>query len=310
MRTVLVALAGAALVLGGLAALLASSGGSAGGIQPPTIAPARQASGTAPLPPHGALVLAARDRTLAVALAARRQGGRVLLEATVLGGDGSGVDGLDVGFAIDGRAPLAGRSCGHGCYSVATPSSRRVRQVDVHLQGRGHAPSHVVFTLPARWPVPATALVRRAQRAFRHLRSVVYTEHLASGAGAAITTLWRTEAPDLLTYRISNGVRAVVIGKHRWDLTPGAGWQRSLQNPPLQLPAPAWGPGFYDASVLATGPAFVRVSFVDPETPAWYDVTFERGTLHPTALDMVGAAHFMHHHYLRFNAPLRIRPPT
>src|SRR5439155_268119 len=63
-------------------------------------------------PPPGATVLAGESGDRAVGLAVS-PGGK--LQATVLGGDGNGVDGLSVAFRAGGRTSDA-TSCGPGCY--------------------------------------------------------------------------------------------------------------------------------------------------------------------------------------------------
>ena len=89
--------------------------------------------------------------------------------------------------------------------------------------------------------------------------------------------MWRSEAPDRLSYRTASGNAGVVIGARRWDLVVGGGWKRSLQNPPLDLPAVPWGAGAYDVMLLGggrlDGRAVVRFSLFEPTTPAWYTVT-------------------------------------
>ena len=51
------------------------------------------------------------------------------------------------------------------------------------------------------------------------------------------------------------------------------------------------------------------VSPTAPLGPTWFTVTLDRRTSRPRGLRMTTAAHFMTHRYLRFNAPLRIKPP-
>jgi hypothetical protein len=53
-----------------------------------------------------------------------------------------------------------------------------------------------------------------------------------------------------------------------------------------------------------------RVSFANPQIPAFFDGWIDKATGRALALDMTASAHFMHHDYLRFNAPLAIRPPA
>jgi hypothetical protein len=189
-----------------------------------------------------------------------------------------------------------------------------VREVSLVLSGRGRRPSRVAFALPAHWPVSATPLLRGAERAFRSLRGVVYHETLSSGRRVTTTSVWRSEAPNRLSYRSANGNAGVVIGKARWDLVVGGGWKRTPQNPPLVMPSPPWGAGAYDVTLLGggglNGRAVVRFSMFEPTTPAWYTVTLDRATLRTLNVSMTAAAHFMQDRYVAFNDAPQIRPPV
>ena len=192
--------------------------------------------------------------------------------------------------------------------------SSPVRRVVVALSGRGRPASTVAFALPEHWPVPAGPLLRRAERVFEALRSVVYRERLSSGARVTSTSVWRSEAPDRLSYRTAAGDAGVIIGRTRWDLVVGGGWKRAPQNPPLELPAVPWGAGAYDVTLLGDGRlggrAVIRFSLFEPTTPAWYTVTVDRRTLRTLNVKMTAAAHFMQDRYVAFNVPRRIRPPV
>ncbi len=247
------ALAAVLLALAVAAAWMVAGRGSPGAIGVPVVAPAKVRAGTPPPPPRGALVLARGHGALAVALAARRSGATVRLTATVVSPDGSGRRGLPLEFVVDGRALPAARPCGAGCYASATRAATTPRRVAIALQGAGHAAATVTFALPARWPVSAAPLLRRAGRAFAALQSVVYRERLSTGRRAASTSVWRSEAPDRFSYRTSDGHAGVVIGSARWDLVVGGGWKRGLQNPPLPMPAMPWGSEVYDVMLLSPG---------------------------------------------------------
>jgi hypothetical protein len=232
----------------------------------------------------------------------------------VVASDGTGLSGLRVRFAVDGRQLPAARPCGAGCYASTTGTSSSVRRVAIALSGRGRPPSAVSFALPAHWPVSAAPLLRGAARVFRSLRGVVYHERLSSGPHVTSTSVWRSEAPDRLSYRTARGDAGIVIGRTRWDLVVGGGWKRSFQNPPLVMPSPPWAAGAYDVSLLGggrlNGRAVVRFSMFEPTTPAWYTVTLDRRTLRTLEVSMTAAAHFMLDRYVAFNAPRQIRPPV
>jgi len=269
-------------------------------LRPPARATARvvTASAPPPPPPRDALVLAAEDDDVAVGFAASARGSRLGVRVTALGPEGKGVDGLDVTVAGASASP-----CGPGCYAATLPLPAPPRRIDVRVGDRA-----LVFTLPARWPAPsAAAVVRRVDRAFRSLRTLVVHERLASSSRNVVVTTYRVEAPNRLEYRIAGGPQAVIVGGTRWDrLRAGAPWQRS-QTEPLRQPEPFWGSDpMRNARLLGPG----RASFYDPRLPAWFELTFEPGTYRLLRLKMTAMAHFMRHRYSGFNRPLRIVPPA
>jgi hypothetical protein len=294
---------GAILVAGlvvGVVALTRLDSGHGSLVQAPRVKPAA----VAPPPPAGALVLAQEVGTRAVALAVG-QGARPRLTATVLGSSGDPASGLRLSFRV-GAATLAARSCGHGCYTV--PSPRASQRVEVVLPGGA-----VTFRIPAETP-SATAIVARAARVFRGLRSLVYVESLRSSPKPGLLTTWRLKAPNEVTYDIRGGASAVIIGRRRWDRdSPGAPWRRSQQIPALRVPQPSWGDLAVNAHVLGTGrvdgrPVWI-VSFVNPTTPAWFTAWIDRRTYRTLRMRMTAGAHFMQHRYIEFDRPLTIRPP-
>jgi copper transport protein len=251
-------------------------------------------------PPPGATVLAGESGDRAVGLAIL-PGGR--LEATVLGQDNDGVDGLSVGFRADGKT-VGATPCGPGCYRAK--DRIRVSRVTVLLDS-----GPVAFAIPRR-AQPAQALVAEARRAYAGLRSLVIHERLASSPRNRITTTWRIVAPDRLTYVTSAGSRAIVIGGRRWDAQGKGPLVRSAQAP-LELPGAQWGPRSLNARALAwtrVGGRRARlVSFFDPGLPGWFELAVDPRTHRPLTLEMTAAAHFMHHRYTDFNDRMTIAPP-
>jgi copper transport protein len=276
---------------------------------PPRASAAPPVAGRPAPPPADALVLADEDDDVAVGFAASPRGKSVAVRVTALGPDGNGLDGLEV--RVDGGETTP---CGSGCYGRTIPLPAPPRNVDVQLEGTGVEPATVRFTLPRRWPAPsAAALVTRADRVFRRLRSIVIHEHLASSSKNAITTTYRVVAPNRLAYSIVGGSKAVVIGDTRWDKLPGGRWERS-KTEPLRQPEPFWGPDpRRNARYLGTGTvAGHRVelaSFYDPHIPAWFVLSIEPKTGRLLALHMTAQAHFMQHRYTAFDRPLKIVPP-
>jgi hypothetical protein len=171
----------------------------------------------------------------------------------------------------------------------------------------------VTFRIPTA-ARPAAAIVARAARVFRNLRSLVYVESLRSSPKRGLLTTWRLKAPNEVTYDIRGGASAVIIGRTRWDRdSPRALWRRSQQIPALDVPQPTWGDVATNAHVLGTGRVAGRavwiVSFANPTTPAWFTASIDRRTYRTLRLRMTAAAHFMQHRYLEFDRPLAIRPP-
>jgi hypothetical protein len=290
--------AGALLVGGLIAGIVAlfsfSSGGSA-------VAPNQVTLATAPAPPQGAVVLAEESGTRAVALAVQRKA----LTATVLDPNGDPESGLNLSFRVAGSS-LPARSCGLGCYRATVATTPR--RVEVVL------PSGTAsFRIPASTRA-GTAIVHRAARVFRDLRSLVYLESLRSGPTGGLLTTWRMSAPDRLSYQIRGGASAVVIGGRRWDRArPGAKWVES-QSTSLQVPAPTWSSDATNAHVLGSATVNGRpvwiVSFVTPSVPAWFTAWIDKSDYRTLQLKMTAPAHFMFHRYTQFNGPVAIVPPV
>lgn len=247
--------------------------------------------GPPPLPAAGMVVQAGEAGDYAVALAVKRPGE----EVTVLGPDGTGVNGLSV--TIDGQPT---RSCGNGCYGSFVPLQRTATVVVNNVNA-------VTFRLPPH-PRPAPGLVAGATRAFRALRSVDYVERLASSPRDRVVADFTLERPNRLEYRIRGGADGIIIGSRRWDRSNTGPWLPSPQDPTPQ-PEPIWSGHFTNAFLLETTPTSYVVAFVKPLGPAWFTMRLDRRTLLPRDLKMTAAAHFMTHTYTRFNAPRRIKAP-
>jgi copper transport protein len=266
-------------------------------LRPPVRAAAAAAAPAPPEPPPAdALVLAAEDDDVGIGFAAAPRGSRVAARVTALGPEGKGVDGLDVEVAGSDAVP-----CGPGCYAATVALPPPPRRVPVRVGERA-----LLFTLPARWPaLAAAAVVRRVDRVFRSLHTLVIHERLASSSRNVVVTTYRVEAPNRLAYKVVHGPEAVIIGGTRWDRLPGGRWERS-ELEPLTEPEPFWGPDpMRNARLLSPGHA----SFYDPRLPAWFELTFDPKTARLLALKMTAQAHFMRHRYSGFDRPLRIVPP-
>jgi hypothetical protein len=265
-----------------------------------------------PAPPQGAIVFSRQFRADVLALGVVPLKGQLVLQASVIDGQGTGVSGLDVGFETQGRSTDA-EPCGAGCYRARLATSGAPVSVTLAIRGGPDATRWRV-ALPATWPPPdATALVLHASRVWRALHSLSFHEQLASSPRYKTTSRWRIEAPDRVAYTVTGGGAGVVIGARRWDRTSGKStWVESAQTR-LTQPLPAWGL-VADAHVLGTSmvngrPAW-RISFFDPATPAWFEVEVDKRTLHTLDSQMITTAHFMHDVYGAFDTTPPIVPPS
>jgi len=311
---ILAAVGGVVAVTIPIAAALLLRPGS--GAQAPAVQVAQPASPRTaapsgfPAPPDGAVVFSRELGSDALALGVVPRGGHVLLQASVLGPQGVGVSGLTVAFTVDG-AHASGTPCGPGCYRATPAATGRPSTVSVELQGRPATRWQV--TLPSSWPPQdGSALLARAGRVWRSLRSLSFRESLGSGAGHVVRSTWQLQAPDRLAYQIEGGSAAVVVGSRRWDRATSSGpWVKSPQTPVTQ-PVPFWV-SVRDAHVLGTttvnGRRAWHVSFFDPGTPAWFDVALDRRTLRTLELRMITTAHFMHDVYSSFNTAPAVKAP-
>jgi copper transport protein len=278
---------------------------------PSTVSP----TGGVVAPPPGSLVLGQEDGDLAVGLAVH-PGPTLGLQATILGPDGGGLSGLNLVFVLKtstGSHRALGLDCGSGCYRASAATTGRPEAVTLRISGAGRPPSTLTFTLPS-WPAPAASkLLAAATRVFHQLRTLTTYERLASSPTNVVDTIYQAVAPDRLSYKIAGGgPQAVIIGNKRWDRNHGVGkWQLSAQSP-LRQPTPFWTSAT-DAHLLGrttiNGQAASLISFYDAKTPGFFTIAVDKANLHTLDLHMTAAAHFMHHRYSGFNAPIQITPP-
>lgn len=259
-------------------------------------APAAPAPPSFPAPPANAVVFSREDGADALALAVVPRGGNVLAQASVVGPQGTGVDGLSVSFGS-----VRAIACGHGCYRATLP---RPRAVDLRV-----AKTRWLVPLPSQWPpLDASAIVARAAHVWRSLRTLAFYDRLASDPRHAVVSNWRAVAPDRLSYRVTGGYSAVIVGDRRWDRAPGGRWIESAQTVRLRQPVPVWQSAT-DAHVVGRIGATLRITFYDPRTPAWFAITVDARTMRTLDLRMTTTSHFMHERYGSFDAPLSVSPP-
>jgi len=302
-----------------LAALAAVGAVAAGALiaftrhtDPPARRPSAPSVSRFPSPPAGAVVFAREAGSNVLALGVVPRPGALLLQASLLDGDGHGVSGMPIAFSVGG-VRRRGVACGAGCYRSTVTVTGRPPAVEVLVAG-GTATRWRV-ALPAVWPPPdGAAIMARAGRVWRSLRSLAYVERLAADATNRQTSDWRVAAPDRVAYSIRGaGGDGIIIGTRRWDrATPTGRWIESQQTGLVTQPVPFWV-AVTDAHVLGTvrrsGRAAWIVSFFDPRTPAWFEATVEKRTGHTLALRMFAAAHFMHDVYGSFDHAPAIVPP-
>jgi hypothetical protein len=261
--------------------------------------------GRFPSPPPGAVVLAQEAGTRALALAVKSG----LVRVSILRLSGEGQSGLPVSVQFGGGARVTtADACGPGCYQVR-PSGLPVSPVTVRIGGTPYR-----FDLPTIPAPDGTRIVARAADTWNSLKTLVWHERLASSPTDVLVTEYRAVAPHSLSYTIEGASAAVIIGGTRWDRpSPTGRWASSPQNPPLRQPQPFWH-DVTDAHVVGTAKigshTVWRVSFFDPSTPSWFEASIDQQTYRTLRLDMTAAAHFMHHVYGPFDAPIEIRPPA
>ena len=299
----------------GLPAITSSGSTSLGGSTAPAVTPALAPPTAAgfPVPPRGAVVLGAEAGRKVLGLAIVPGHGKIALQASVVGIQGSGLKGLAVRFDVTGtsgqKATASATPCGAGCYR-ASVNIRRPRSVDVRLSGE----RPVSFAMPGAWPPPSAAtIVQRAAAAWRNLVTLAYHDSLSDGH-VTLQTNWKIVAPDRIEYSIEKNLGAkIIIGDRSWNQL--AGTTRWLPSPqyPVHQPVPFWQ-SVADAHLLGTvsyhGRPAWKVSFFDlAGGPAWFTILVDKGTLHTMELWMTAQDHFMHETYKAFNAPITITPP-
>ena len=264
--------------------------------------------------PSGAVVLGKEDGGLAVGVAAAPRDGRLLVVATVFAQTGGGAAGLRTSLAIttrDGRHMTAAASaCSAGCYQAVFGTSELPRRISVAFNGR----RRVEFALPAHGPSPsALRLVRRAGAEYGKIRTLVTHERLASDLTHVAYTTYYAVAPDKLHFVVRGEEQSIIIGNRRWDRTLGGRWKASPQTP-IKPIAPYWAPLVQDATILGTvsvhGRPCWKIAFADPQTPGFFTIWVDKSNDRTLELEMTAPAHFMHHVYGPFNAPLKVEPPS
>jgi hypothetical protein len=301
-----------ALALGAVAIVIVAvlahrTPGPAGATNTPTTATTASSpapSSAFPAPPDGAVVFSRPYGGNVLALGVV-PGNPLKLQASVLGGQGNGVDGKEISFRLGSRT-IAATPCGAGCYAATASVDGAPKAVDVRVAGA--EPLAWRVPLPKQWPPPdASDLVARATTTYKALRTLAIDDRLASGPGNAVHTRWTIVAPNRLSYQVANGASGVIVGNRRWDKVPGQKWTQSEQTP-IHQPTPFWI-SWKDAHILGETKSAWRVSFFDPKTPGWYELLIAKRSMHTLEMQMHATAHFMREVFGRFNDPLEVVPP-
>lgn len=282
------------------------------------VLPARNAIATSspgfPAPPANAVVFAREDGPYALALALV-PGEPLRLQTSLVDNQGRGVTGLRVGYSVFHERAVTRRvavPCGRGCYSASVSLPSQPTRVDVAVAGK-RATTVWRVALPEQWPPPdAKQLLAQAEETWRNLKTLVFRDHLQSDPTHAVNTVWRVVAPDNVAYDVEGGASAVIMGDTRWDKLPGQPWQKSPATR-LHQPVPFWAK-VTDAHVVGettfAGAQVQRVTFFDPQTPAWFEVLIDQTSFRTLDLRMTTTAHFMHDTYTAFDTPVSIEPPS
>ena len=263
--------------------------------------------------PAGAVVLAGEDRELGVGLAVAPRAHGLLVVATVFGANGRGATGLRPTVMITGHhgtpSSAPATECGAGCYETVFPTLEIPARASISFDDG----SRIGFALPAHGPTSqAAALVRGAVAEYKRIRSMVTHERLASSPTAVVYATYYAVAPDRLRLRIRGEGESIIIAKRRWDRGLHGSWHESAQSP-IHPIAPYWTPVVQDATILGSAiiqdrPVWV-VSFAAPQTPGFFTIWVDKSNHRTLELEMTAAAHFMHHTYRQFDAPISVVPP-
>jgi hypothetical protein len=154
-------------------------------------------------------------------------------------------------------------------------------------------------------------MLRRAAQVFKALGSVVVDERLGRSSRVQVLhVVYR--APDSSSSEIvgageptSIGKQMIVIGKRRWDRSPGGRWAVSSQ-PPIRVPAPNWSATSRNADFTGKN----EITFFDQRAFAWFRLQLEPHSARPVRLLMIAGGRVITDRFSRFNSPVVISPPS
>lgn len=272
------------------------------------VATARPAAQSTLLADPAALMSARRSGPLLVGMAARKGGP---IELYTYGQEELPLADGVVRVSVDGGRPEVQRpACGQGCFRIdAKPFTGAVVKLEVSLQAQGGRGGTVSFMLPASLPPPAAALLERAKRTMRGVRTLRIDEVLSAGAKPVRST-WLIDAPGRLSVTSSDGGSTVLIGTRRWDLVDGS-WRVGTWDGSRQ-PWYAWEDAT-NARLLGTGVVqgvtVSRLAAFSPDPQPWWFTLWVAADGRVLKVEMLAASHFMTDRYSAFDRPVTIEPP-
>lgn len=281
--------------------------------------PPRQAgastSGTAPAscgncvrPRQGEASFADQAGSTLVAVTMQRSSGGLVGRILTLDRAGRPID-TSISLS-DGRT--TGR-CGPGCQRFAASTDLAI--LDGSLV-EGQATRR--FSVPADWTdssrAEALSAVRTAQSRMRALSTLRADERISVAPSVGTRTAFESQSPDRLRFTGSNGAGGVIIGRKRWTrATPSSPWAGPMIDSErfdtdqsfiwMQSAEYAW--------ILSKErrPGTLRLAFMDPAEPVWYELRVDRRSGLVTNEKMTSPGHFMTTRYFDFNSALTVRPP-
>jgi len=306
--------AAVAILVVGLAGVLAAYPLPPARITEAEAATAGSDEGVSALPQDGDLTLGASAGEVLVGLSVRPgEPGRNEILVYLLPLDGEqAAAGIPATVAIAGEAQVPMRDCGPTCRRTGLDLSGGE---DLRVTIGGSSGGTAEFRVPALPAASGRRLLARAQARIHALDSYRMRENLSSGAGA-VRSDYAFVAPDLARIDVEERSTTVFVGDTRY-LREGTGpWQVQRNTPPLSVPIFIWDtfrpwvdPRIVGSERVDGRPARVLSFFGSSGgTPAWFRLWIGGNGLVLRA-QMRAQGHFMDQQYGDFDAPIQIQAP-
>ena len=306
--------AAVAILVVGLAGVLAAYPLPPGRITEAEAATAGSEEGASALPQQGDLTLGANAGEVLVGLSVRPgEPGRnqILVYLLPLEGEQAAA-GIPAAVAIAGGYEVPMQDCGSTCRRTEL----RLRGgEDLRVRVGGSVGGTAVFRLPTLPAAEGRGLLARAQTRIHSLQSYRMREELSSGKGS-IRSDYAFVAPDLARIDVEDRSTTVFIGGTRY-LREGEGpWQVQRNTPQLSVPIFIWDsfrpwvdPRVVGSERVDGRPARVLSFFGSSGgTPAWFRLWIGGDGLVLQA-QMRAQGHFMDQRYGDFDTPIQIQAP-